>query len=173
MELADGGEDDCSDCWPPVALPHAGHATIYQGWPLSGAERLAGWLWTIPSQRHNDVHGPDPARTGEMVLACPCCGSSHVHLSTITAITQDCTYEGFQDPPPVQAVILDPETAAVAEEPDLTAYRATSSNRGPIVTLGLWCEDGCLCYLELRPHKGRLFVAIRVIEAPEDAAALR
>jgi hypothetical protein len=39
-------------------------------------------------------------------------------------------------------------------------------NRGPLLAVGYWCENGCQGRIELREHKGSLFTSLHN-EAPE------
>jgi hypothetical protein len=33
-------------------------------------------------------------------------------------------------------------------------------NRGAMLSIGYWCEDGCQGHIELRNHKGYLFASV-------------
>lgn len=159
------GDLECGE-YPGQVLPAAHHAALVVGRTAGDCgERLVPLLLTNFDSAHEDYWEPGP-RKANTPLACPTCGHCYVHIATITVITED----EYGSDVPSRAICVEPRTAAVTEHPDLCDLARSSLTRGPIVTLGLVCELGCSNYLELRPHKGFTFAAIRNIGLGPEAA---
>lgn len=83
------------------------------------------------------------------VLACPQCGEQHLHLEKIRYATPaDGTYT------PTIGVSIDGPHVATHGEDDHEAPRLhNGTNRGPMLAIGYWCENGCRGRIELRAQK--------------------
>jgi len=60
---------------------------------------------------------------------------------------------------PTIAVTIDPDTGAMFAE-DAGRHLHAGNNRGAMLAIGYWCENGCEGRLELRNHKGHLFASL-------------
>jgi hypothetical protein len=92
------------------------------------------------------------------VLACPQCGDQHLHLEKIRYATpSDDTYT-----PTIGVSIHGPHIAiAIDGEDDDEALRLhNGTNRGPMLDIGYWCENGCQGRIELREHEGHLYLSL-------------
>jgi hypothetical protein len=96
-------------------------------------------------------------------LACPQCASPNLHLDAIHfAVPTEDHYT------PTAAVSITPHTGAVIAG-DEARHLHGGANRGPMLAIGYWCEHGCQGRIELREHKGHLFVSLHQ-ECPEPPA---
>ena len=86
-------------------------------------------------------------------LACPQCTGANLHLDAVHFATL--TDEHYT--PTVGSI--DPDTGAVIADDQARALHA-GQNRGPMLAIGYWCEDGCRGRIELREHKGHLFAGL-------------
>jgi len=87
-------------------------------------------------------------------LACPQCAGANLHLDTVhfaTPSDEHCT--------PTVGVSIDPDTGAVLTDDQARALHA-GQNRGPMLAISYWCEEGCRGRIELREHKGHLFAGL-------------
>jgi hypothetical protein len=39
-----------------------------------------------------------------------------------------------------------------------------ANSRGPMLSIGYWCENGCCGRIELRQHNGQLFASLHMTE---------
>lgn len=86
-------------------------------------------------------------------LACPQCASANLHLAAIHfAVPTQSHYT------PTIAVTIDPDTGAMFAQ-DTGRHLHAGNNRGAMLAIGYWCENGCEGRLELRNHKGNLFAS--------------
>jgi len=87
-------------------------------------------------------------------LACPLCGWANLHLDMIHFAMPVDMYE--------RTMGVDIDTAArVAMFPGGEAMSLHGGkNRGPMVAVGYWCEAGCRGRIELRQHKGNVFLSL-------------
>ena len=86
-------------------------------------------------------------------LACPQCAGANLHLSLIVFAVP--TQDHYT---PTIAVTIDADTGAMFAE-DAGRHLHAGNNRGAMLALGYWCENGCEGRLELRNHKGHLFAS--------------
>jgi hypothetical protein len=56
-------------------------------------------------------------------------------------------------------VSIDPDTGAMTTGDEARNLHA-GQNRGAMLSIGYWCENGCQGHLELRNHKGHLFASL-------------
>jgi hypothetical protein len=87
-------------------------------------------------------------------MACPQCTGANLHLDTIHFATP--TSEHYT---PGIGVSIDVDTGTIIAG-DEARLLHNAQNRGPMLSIGYWCEDGCLGHLELRQHKGQLFASL-------------
>jgi len=87
-------------------------------------------------------------------LACPQCTGANLHLDAVHFATP--TDEHYT---PTVGLSIDPDTGAVIADDQARALHA-GQNRGPMLAIGYWCEDGCRGRIELREHKGHLFAGL-------------
>ena len=52
-----------------------------------------------------------------------------------------------------------PDTGAILADNQARSLHA-GQNRGPMLSVGYWCEYGCRGRIELREHKGHLFASL-------------
>ncbi len=84
-------------------------------------------------------------------IACPQCAGANLHLDMVhvaVPTTDDYT--------PTVGLSINPASGTVAADDTAPTLHA-SQNRGPMLSIGYWCELGCQGRIELRMHKGRLF----------------
>jgi hypothetical protein len=87
-------------------------------------------------------------------MACPQCAGPHLHLDTVHfAIPTDEHYT------PGIGVSINTDTGAVIADNTARALH-DAANRGPMLSIGYWCENGCQGRVELRQHKGHLFASL-------------
>ena len=109
-------------------------------------------------------------------LACPQCTGTNLHLDTIRYATPA---DGHYTP--TIGVSIDGTQVAVDGEDNDEALRLhAGANRGAMLAIGYWCENGCRGRIELREHKGYLFASLHkepfgppdyVLSAINDATA--
>lgn len=87
-------------------------------------------------------------------LACPQCACANLHLDTIHFATPT---DGHYTP--TIGLSINPVTGAIIPG-DEARQLHHSTNRGPMLSVGYWCEDGCRGRIELREHKGNLFTSL-------------
>ena len=98
---------------------------------------------------------------GGAALACPQCAGANLHLDTIHfAVPTDDHYT------PTVGVSISPHNGTVTADEDARELHA-GTNRGPMVAVGYWCENGCCGRIELREHKGYLFTSLHNKDAVE------
>lgn len=91
---------------------------------------------------------------GGMALACPQCAGANLHLDAIHLATP-----AADDYSPAIGITIDPDSGAVLGDDKARTLHA-SENRGPMLSIGYWCEEGCRGRIELRGHKGNLFASL-------------
>ncbi len=91
---------------------------------------------------------------GGAALACPQCAGPSLHLDTIDFATPT---DGHYTP--AVGVSIDPITGAVLADNQACGLHA-SQNRGPMLSIGYWCEEGCRGRIELRQHKGHIYASL-------------
>ena len=84
-------------------------------------------------------------------VACPQCAGGNLHLDTVHFAVP--TRDHYT---PTVGLSINPTTGAIMADDTARALHA-SINRGPMLSIGYWCEYGCHGRIELRAHKGRLF----------------
>lgn len=101
---------------------------------------------------------------GGAALACPQCAGPNLHLDTVHFATP--TDDRYT---PTVGASIDPDTGAILAGNQARALHA-GQNRGPMLAVGYWCEEGCQGRIELREHKGHLFASLhsRPPLGPED-----
>jgi hypothetical protein len=96
-------------------------------------------------------------------LACPLCGWPNVHLAMLCFAAPSDRYT------PVVGVDIDARARwAVVPGREAMALHG-GKNRGPMLAVGYWCEAGCQGRIELREHKGHVFLSLHA-EAGIDPA---
>jgi hypothetical protein len=80
-------------------------------------------------------------------LACPQCTGANLHLDTVHFATP--TNDPYR---PAVGLSINPDTGAVLADEKARALHA-GQNRGPMLAIGYWCEEGCRGRIELREHK--------------------
>ena len=91
---------------------------------------------------------------GGAALACPQCAGPNLHLDAIHfAAPTDNHYT------PTVGASIDPTTGTILSDARARTLHA-GQNRGPMLAIGYWCEDGCRGRIELREHKGHLFAGL-------------
>jgi hypothetical protein len=55
---------------------------------------------------------------------------------------------------------IDPDTGTVLADDQARVLHA-GQNRGPMLAISYWCEEGCHGRVELREHKGHLYGGLR------------
>jgi hypothetical protein len=110
------------------------------------AQDLSPALWWDKAPR--SAHGA--------VLACPQCTDQHLHLEKIRYATPaDGRYT------PTIGVSIDGTHSATHGEDDDEALRLhNGTNRGAMLAISYWCENGCRGRIELREHKGHLYLSL-------------
>jgi len=109
---------------------------------------------------HDEGHVPFLFRTEPVVsatgaaLACPQCAGANLHLDAVQFAAPTNTHYT-----PTLGVSIDPDTGVTAESDEARQLHA-GENRGPMLSIGYWCEDGCQGRIELREHKGNLFASL-------------
>jgi len=91
-------------------------------------------------------------------LACPLCGWANLHLDMIHFAMPVDMYE------PTIGVDIDTSARVVMFPGEEATVLHGAKNRGPMVAVGYWCEAGCRGRIELREHKGNLFLSL--VEEP-------
>lgn len=91
---------------------------------------------------------------GGMALACPRCAGQNLHLDAVHIATP-----AADDYTPRIGITINPDSGAVLADDDARALHA-GENRGPMLSIGYWCEEGCRGRIELRGHKGNLFASL-------------
>jgi hypothetical protein len=87
-------------------------------------------------------------------LACPQCAGPNLHFDAIhLAIPIDDHYT------PAVGLSINPDTGAVTADEQAQRLHA-GQNRGPMLAIAYWCENGCLGHVELRQHKGILYAGL-------------
>jgi len=87
-------------------------------------------------------------------LACPQCAGPNLHLDAVHFATpSDDHYT------PTIGMSINPDTG-VALTGDEARRLHACQNRGPMLAIGYWCENGCQGHIDLRGHKGHLFVSL-------------
>jgi hypothetical protein len=87
-------------------------------------------------------------------LACPQRTGATLHLDTVHFATP--TNEHYI---PTVGLSIAPDTGAVLTDDQARALHA-GQNRGPMLAISYWCEEGCRGRIELREHKGYLFAGL-------------
>jgi hypothetical protein len=86
-------------------------------------------------------------------LACPQCAGPNLHLDTVHfAGPADNQYT------PTVGLSINPDTGAVTADQQAQRLHA-GRNRGPMLAIAYWCENGCLGHVQLRQHKGVLYAS--------------
>jgi hypothetical protein len=91
-------------------------------------------------------------------LACPLCGWVNLHLDMVWFAMPAEMYE------PTVGVDIDAGAGAVVFPGGEAMCLHGAKNRGPMIAVGYWCEAGCRGRIELRQHKGNLFLSL--VEEP-------
>jgi hypothetical protein len=91
-------------------------------------------------------------------LACPLCGWANLHLDLVCFAMPAEMYE------PTIGVDIDAGAGVVVFPGGVAMDLHGARNRGAMVALGYWCEAGCRGRIELRQHKGNLFLSL--VEEP-------
>jgi hypothetical protein len=87
-------------------------------------------------------------------LACPLCGWPNLHLAMLYFAAPSDMHT------PVVGVDIDAR-ARWAVVPGAAAIALHGGkNRGPMLAVGYWCEAGCQGRIELREHKGNVFLSL-------------
>jgi hypothetical protein len=87
-------------------------------------------------------------------LACPQCAGPNLHLDTVQlAVPADNANYA-----PTVGLSINPDTGAALADHEARRLHA-GRNRGPMLAIAYWCENGCLGHLELRQHKGILYAS--------------
>src|SRR5262249_19252173 len=68
-------------------------------------------------------------------------------------------------------VSIDADTGAIIAGDEARVLH-NAQNRGPMLSIGYWCEGGCQGHIELRQHKGHLFASLHTA-APTVVVGLR
>ncbi len=98
---------------------------------------------------------------GGAAMACPQCAGANLHLDTIHfAVPTEDHYT------PTVGVSITPHTGTIAAR-DEACHLHAGTNRGPMLAIGYWCENGCHGRIELREHKGYLFATLHEAEPAE------
>jgi hypothetical protein len=87
-------------------------------------------------------------------LACPLCGWPNVHLAMCYLATPSDQYT------PVVGVDIDAHARWVVVPGRAAMALHGGKNRGPMLAVGYWCEAGCQGRIELREHKGCVFLSL-------------
>ena len=87
-------------------------------------------------------------------LACPQCAGPNPHLDAIHFATP--TDEHYT---PTVGLTIDLDTRTVHADDQARTLHA-GPNRGPMLAISYWCEEGCRGRIELREHKGHLFAGL-------------
>jgi hypothetical protein len=87
-------------------------------------------------------------------LACPLCGWANLHLDMIHFAVPVDRYE------PVVGVDIDTAARVVLFPGGEAVSVHAGRNRGPMLAVGYWCETGCRGRIELREHKGNVFLSL-------------
>jgi hypothetical protein len=87
-------------------------------------------------------------------LACPLCGWPNVHLAMCYFATPSEQYT------PVVGVDIDARARWVVVPGRAAMALHGGKNRGPMLAVGYWCETGCQGRIELREHKGNVFLSL-------------
>ncbi len=91
---------------------------------------------------------------GGAALACPQCAAANLHLDTIHfAVPTEDHYT------PTVGVSISSHTGTVTAG-DEARHLHAGTNRGPMLAIGYWCENGCRGRIDLREHKGYLFASL-------------
>jgi hypothetical protein len=91
---------------------------------------------------------------GGAPLACPQCAGANLHLDTIYFATP--TEDHYT---PTVGLRIHPDTGAAIANDQARQLHA-GQNRGPMLTVAYWCENGCRGRVEFRQHKGHLFASL-------------
>ncbi len=91
---------------------------------------------------------------GGAALACPQCAAANLHLDTVCFATP-----AEDHYTPTVGVSIAPDTGTILADNQARRLHA-GQNRGPMLSVGYWCEDGCRGRIELREHKGHLFASL-------------
>ena len=82
------------------------------------------------------------------------------------ALRRTCIWTRSASPPQPRTTTRRP--SALASSPNRRDPRrqpgpasARGQNRGPMLSVGYWCEDDCRGRIELREHKGHLFASLQ------------
>ena len=86
-----------------------------------------------------------------MPLACPQCAGPNLHLDTIHIATP--TIDHYT---PGVGLTINPDTGAATGD-DAARLLHAGKNRGPMLSIGYWCENQCRGRIELRAHKGHTY----------------
>jgi hypothetical protein len=91
-------------------------------------------------------------------LACPLCGWAKLHLDMVHFAMPVGMYE------PTIGVDIDTAARVVMFPGEASMVLHGAKSRGPMLAVGYWCEAGCRGRIELRQHKGSLFLSL--VEEP-------
>jgi len=87
-------------------------------------------------------------------LACPQCAGANLHLDAVHFAAP--TDGGYT---PTTGLTIIPASGAAVASDDARRLHA-DQNRGAMLSVGYWCEDGCQGRFELRDYKGNLFASL-------------
>ncbi|MGW4476075.1 hypothetical protein ACWENQ_40955 [Nonomuraea sp. NPDC004354] len=108
--------------------------------------------FSIPAEQ---VNRPGFMTAGDSAtLACPQCAFNYLHLDVIHVAG---TVKGGYTPGP--GLEINPHLATASGSDEATTLHA-GQNRGEMVSIGYWCEQGCRGRIVLRQHKGQIFASL-------------
>ncbi len=87
-------------------------------------------------------------------LACPQCGGANLHLNAVHFAVP--TRDHYT---PTAGLSIDADTGAITADDHAQLLHA-GQNRGPMLAITYWCEDGCQGNMQLRQHKGVLYASL-------------
>jgi hypothetical protein len=127
--------------------------TSFREYPHAGAATAPFLLW------NETVASRDGA-----ALACPQCGGANLHLDTVHFAVP--TRDHYT---PTVGISIEAHNGLVTADDQGQRLHA-GQNRGPMLAVSYWCEDGCIGNVQLRQHKGILYASLHTDAPPPDDA---
>jgi hypothetical protein len=87
-------------------------------------------------------------------LACPQCANANLHIDAVHFAVP--TRDHYT---PTVGLSIDAHPGCVTAD-DHGQWLHAGQNRGPMVAVSYWCEDGCQGNVQLRQHKGALYASL-------------